>query len=162
MLVADILRGAGQDHARKDGHVEAKVALREETVFCRKLDIAEAGKQWTAGSGVKRNGYRGGKLKIWRSAVVEIDTAFSAGVAAGNGSAIESIDFKMLIIGRLGVIRQVRWTRNCRTYRPRQRQKTKRQEYCCNPHDAILDNDQTSKLNRIARMKIWNFLRGLR
>ena len=57
------------------------------------------------------NGSR--QLKIRRGAVVEIDARRAAGVASHGRTAVEGVDFEVLLVGRLGVIGHIGRSDQC-------------------------------------------------
>ena len=51
---------------------------------------------------------RGGQLKIRGGTVVEIDAGLATGGDPRSGAVIERVDFKVLVVGGLRVIRDIR------------------------------------------------------
>ncbi len=122
-LDPDAERRWGERHAGKERDIQADPGLAQETVFGGELDIAQAHFVASPGRNFIRDRGHGGQLEVGRGAIVEVDAGFAGGAVAPVGAVGEGVDFVMLVIGRLRIVRYV-WRAGPR--RPRQEGKSRR------------------------------------
>ena len=94
-------------HPGKHGNVEPEILLRQEAIFGREFDRAEAANQGIAIGHAIGCRHSRGKLQVRRAAVIDVDAGFAAGVGTRSSPIGEIVYLEVLVIRRFRIVRQI-------------------------------------------------------
>ena len=107
MLLADIRRNARQKDPGKYRHIEAKVLLRQETIFPGEFNVAKAAQRGAGICKVVRDRQRGGELQVRCPAVVEVDTSLAVDAVTRRHPIGKCVNLEVPAVCGFGIVGQI-------------------------------------------------------